>query len=61
MAIYEIKESAPINGVTINITSADGTIISPSYEAHSLEKVNEIISATQDLLSPGSTLEVIIY
>lgn len=50
-----------INGVTIEITSPDGSKISPSYEAHSLDKVNEIIKATQELIVDGATIEATIY
>jgi hypothetical protein len=61
MAEYQVKEDAKIMGVRIEITSPDGSKISPSYEAHSIEKVNEIIAATQELITDGSTLEVFIY
>jgi hypothetical protein len=61
MAEYQIKEDATINGVTINITSADGSQISPSYEAHSLDKVNEIVNSNLSLISAGDKIEVTIY
>jgi hypothetical protein len=61
MSEFKISETSVINGVTLLITNADGTTLSPSYEAHSIEKVNEIISATQDLVSEGTQIEATIY
>jgi hypothetical protein len=61
MSDYQISESAVINGVSLLITSPDGSSIQPSYEAHSIEKVNEIISATQELVSEGTKIEATIY
>jgi hypothetical protein len=61
MAEYQIKEDAKIMGVRIEITSPDGSKISPSYEAHSIERVNQIVAETQDLIHDGSTIEVFIY
>lgn len=56
-----IDENSEINGVTITITSPDGKVITPSYEAHSFEKVNEIVNETLKLISEGDKIEVKIY
>lgn len=61
MSEYKIKEDAVINGVTITIISKDGSRISPSYEAHSLDKINEIVNATLGLIAQGDKIEVTIY
>lgn len=61
MSDYQISESTIINGVSLLITNPDGNSIQPSYEAHSIEKVNEIISATQKMVSEGTKIEATIY
>lgn len=61
MAEYQLKDSSNINGVTLNITLPDGKVISPSYEAHSLERVNEIITSTRALITEGTSIEAVIY
>jgi hypothetical protein len=58
---YKVSENSTINGVTIEITQTDGFKSSPSYEAHSIAKVNEIIAGTLSLVPEGTKLEVIIY
>lgn len=61
MAEYVVTDKATINGVAIKITRQDGSFIEPAYEAHSLDKVNEIVNETLKLISDGSRIEVTIY
>lgn len=58
---YKVSENSIVNGVEIRITQPDGFQSSPSYEAHSLDKVNEIIRETLALVPEGTKLDVTIY
>jgi hypothetical protein len=58
---YRISDTKALNGVQITVTQPDGFESTPSYEAHSLDRVNEIIKATLLLVPKGTKLDVTIY
>ena len=47
-----MSEVLTYNGVEITVTEANGSFVcAPTYEAHSAQRINEIIQATERLLT----------